>query len=463
MKRAKILTTLLCATLAFGAPLFAQEGEDDWDALEAEMEQVAAEAAATAEAAVQDTEADQAEAVPPEELGEELPEEPVAKAEPMPMSEKPKRFFEIGIDVGVGVANNALGIGELLTDEIVLDFDIIRDKVAENGLGFALTPSPLPNVFFNLNFGQFLGLGIFTKVEGDINVTLGSALMDFLADGNLERHNIDGDALSISGGIFAEVGARALLHLDRWTFTASPSVFMPLVYIPKSSLKYNLNTDKGFALGVSGEINIYTPFSMKDMDVMEITNNISHAGFDLTAGAEFGLFDWLYVGGTANHIPIVPSTLTNLMTIKADALGISIKDPLSNPQMETNMDTDEPEYFNVSESVMRPLTFDVYAKWQLLDRNFLKLTLKPNLGFTAITASGVPDFNWGVQADLSVLFLSFHLGTGLNQGIWKHRLGFGLNLRVVEFLAEASLQSTDFQGSFNASGLGVNLGFRFGF
>jgi hypothetical protein len=94
---------------------------------------------------------------------------------------------------------------------------------------------------------------------------------------------------------------------------------------------------------------------------------------------------------------------------------------------------------------------------------FLKFTLKPNMGFTALTASGAANFNWGVQGDLSFLFLSFHLGTGLNQGIWKHRLGLGLNLHIFEILVEGSFQSTDFQGSFNASGLGLNLGFRFGF
>ncbi|MDR1325250.1 MAG: hypothetical protein LBK00_04355 [Treponema sp.] len=441
MKRTKTLITLLCVVLAFGAPLYAQ------DALESEMEQVAEDARAQAAAAAQSPEAPAASVEAPRQAARVV----------MPMSEKPKRFFEIGVDVNTGVANNALGFSELFREEIVLNIPAIQDKVKENGMIFALPPSAA-NVFLNLNFGESLGLGVFTKVEGDLTFTLGSALLDFLANGNAEKKNINGEAVSIAGSFFMETGLRGYLHLDRWTFTASPAVFMPLVYIPKSTLRYNLSTDEQFELSVDGELNVYTPFSLDGgANVAEINGG---AGFDITLGAEYGLFDWLYVGGTANHIPIVPSTLTNLMTIKGDALGISLDESYA---IETNMDVKQSYDDTAKKIVMRPLTFDVYAKWQLLDMSLMKFTLKPNIGFTAITASGAANFNWGVQADLTLLkFLSFHLGTGLNQSVWKHRAGFGINLHILEILAEASLQSSDFLGSFNARGLGIGIGFRFG-
>ena len=453
MKRANILITLLCAALAFGAPLFAQ------DALESDMERIAEDARKQAEASAQSPEASAAPAEPA--APESTAEQPEQKAKGMPMSEPPKRFFEIGVDVSGGVANNALGFSDLFRKEIVLDIPEIQKKVGENGMIAAL--SPLVNGFLNINIGEFLGIGVFTKVEGDINFTLGSALLDFLANGNGEKHDMSGEAVSVAGGIFVEAGLRGFLHLDRWTFTASPAAFVPLVYIPKSTLDYTLNTSTNFELRVNGKIDVYTPFSLEEVDYAQIAD-MSRAGFDLTIGAEYGLFDWLYVGGTANNIPIIPSTLTHRMTIKADDLGISIPDPLSNPEMETNMEVGDPEYVtDANQSVRRPLTFDVYAKWQVLDMRFLKFVLKPNIGFTAITASDKPNFNWGIQADTNLLFLSFQLGTGLNQGVWKHRAGIGINLRILEILAEASLQSTDFLGSFNASGLGIGVGVRFGF
>ncbi|MDR0636284.1 MAG: hypothetical protein LBF87_04325 [Treponema sp.] len=454
MKRANILITLLCAALAFGAPLFAQ------DALESDMERIAEDARKQAEASAQSPEASAAPAEPA--APESTVEEPEQKAKGMPMSEPPKRFFEIGVDVSGGVANNGLGFSDLFRKEIVLDIPEIQKKVGENGMIAAL--SPLVNGFLNINIGEFLGIGVFAKMEGDINFTLGSALLDFLANGNGEKHDMSGEAVSVAGGIFMETGLRGFLHLDRWTFTASPAAFVPLVYIPKSTLKYSLNTSNNFKLSVDGKIDVYTPFSLKEGDYAQIAD-MSHAGFDLTIGAEYGLFDWLYVGGTANNIPIIPSTLTHRMTIKADDLSIGLGDnPLSDPKMETNMEVGDPEYVtDANQSVSRPLTFDVYAKWQVLDMRFLKFVLKPNIGFTALTASGDPNFNWGIQADTSLLFLSFQLGTGLNQGVWKHRAGIGINLRILEILAEASLQSTDFLGSFNASGLGIGVGFRFGF
>ena len=452
MKRANILITLLCGALAFGAPLFAQE------ALESDMERIAEDARRQAEAEAQSPEAPAA----PEPAAEKS--QAPAKTG-MPMSEKPKRFFEVGVDVNTGVANNALGFNELFRKEIVLDIPAIRDKVGENGMNMALSPS-LANVFLNINIGEFLGLGVFAKMEGDISLTLGADLLDFLAEGNINEHNIkDGEAVSVAGGIFLETGLRGFLHLDRWTFTASPAVFQPVVYIPNSTLEYNLETTDSFKLGVDGEINVYTPFSLKDGDVSNVNSLLKAPGFDLTLGAEFGLFEWLYVGGTVNHIPIVSSTLSHQMTIKGegDDLSISVNNPLSNPEIKTNTEVTQTYSTDASEKVLRPLTFDVYAKWQLFDMSLLKFALKPNLGFTAITASGNPNFNWGVQADASLLFLSFQLGTGLNQGVWKHRAGLGINLRILEILAEASLQSTNFLSSFSASGLGVGVGFRFGF
>jgi hypothetical protein len=381
----------------------------------------------------------------------------------MPMAEKPKRFFEIGVDVSIGMANNVLSFGELFQKEIVLDIPAIREKVGETGMNLALAPS-LGNVFLNINIGELFGVGVFTKVEGDISFTLGSALLDFLADGNINKHDPYGEAVSASGGVFMEAGLHGFLHLNRWTFTVSPSAFLPLVYIPKSTLNYTLNTSNGFDFYVDGQIDVYTPVSLEEGDFSMVTSSMSDAGFDLNIGAEFGFFDWLYVGGTVNHIPLIPSTLTHRMTISpGEQFGIIIEDPLSDLKMNTNTEIEQKYVTDANESVRRPLTFDIYAKWQLVDRSLLKFALKPNIGFTALTASGVPSFNWGLQADASLLFLSFQLGTGLTQGVWKHCAGIGINLRIIELLAEVSLQSPDFLSSFNASGLGVGVGFRFGF
>jgi hypothetical protein len=445
MKRTKTLITFLSAALAFGAPLFAQ------DTLESDMERIAEEERAKAAASARTPSAAQGES-------RQAKASEASKESKMPMSWKPKRFFELGVDFNSGVANNALNFSDLFRKEIVLDIPAIRDKVKENGMRLALPPSA-GNLFFNINIGELFGLGVFGKVEGDLNLTLGSTLLQFLAEGNFNQHDMDGEAVSVSGGIFAEVGINSFLHLDRWTFTATPAVFTPLIYIPKSTLTYSLRATDVFGLWVDGGIDVYTPFSLQS----GAGAADPHMGFDLTFGAEFGLFKWLYVGGTANHIPIIPSRLTNRMHIGGDGLGIAIHDPIADPKLEVNTEVTQTYSSDENMLVMRPLTFDIYAKWKLLDMSLLKFTLKPNIGFTAITASNKPHFNWGIQGDLSVLFLSFYLGTGLNQGIWKHRAGLGINLRLVELLAEASLQSTDFLSSFNANGFGIGIGFRFGF
>ncbi|MDR1398878.1 MAG: hypothetical protein LBJ41_03030 [Treponema sp.] len=452
MKKAHILITFLCIGLACGAPLFAQ------DALESEMEQIAEDARIQAAAQAPEVSAAPESTIEPESTAEE-PQQQVQTI--LPMSEKPKRFFETGVDINTGVANNALGFGDLFQKEIVLDIPAIRDKVGKNGMNLAL-PYSSGNIFLNVNIGELFGFGIFTRAEGNLTFTLGSALLDFLAEGNINNHDPSGEAISASGGVFMEAGLRGFLHLNRWTFTVSPSAFLPLVYIPKSNLNYTLNTSDAFTFGLDGKIDVYTPFSLDDGDVSTVTSSTSNMGFDVSLGAEFGFFDWLYVGGTVNHIPLIPSTLTHRMTITPD-VSITVKDPLSNAQIEPITELKREYVTDANEPVSRPLTFDIYAKWQLINLSLLKLALKPNLGFTALTASRVPNFNWGVQADARLLFLSFQLGTGLAQGVWKHHAGIGINLRIIELLAEVSLESTDFLSSFSASGLGVGLGLRFGF
>jgi hypothetical protein len=209
------------------------------------------------------------------------------------------------------------------------------------------------------------------------------------------------------------------------------------------------------------EVKVYTPFDIENPDVGSI---FSFAGVDITLSARFALFSWLNLGAVANHVPIMPAKGDYFLKSYALDVGAGVG-ALPNPELDITGEgmTDRSGFENLS--IMRPLTFDVYAEWQILEMKFLAFTVKPNLGFTAMAVSeGSFAFNWGVEAQLQLLRIFYiHVGTGLQDSLWRQRAGISLNFRVIELSLEGTLQSQDFLKSFQAQGLGLNVGFRMGF
>ncbi|MDR1129120.1 MAG: hypothetical protein LBL20_07390, partial [Treponema sp.] len=90
-------------------------------------------------------------------------------------------------------------------------------------------------------------------------------------------------------------------------------------------------------------------------------------------------------------------------------------------------------------------------------------SVRPNIGFTILTASEETYLNMGtrVTMDLKRLFV-LYFDSGLEEGLWRHKLGFELNLRAFELGLEAGMGSQDYLTSWTASGLSAKLGIAFG-
>jgi hypothetical protein len=424
-----------------------------------DMEAVAVDARAEAQAAAEETASEEnatEEAAPP-------------RVRPLVAVEDHHRFVEFGVDFGIGVANNMVGVNDILKKDVVLDFNDFADKLP-NGGSFSLAPI-LAGFVLNVNIGNENGLkgskfgfGVFAGVDGGIYSTLGKDLFTLLASGNLGGdHNMQGEIIA-SGGLFAEAGVHAYVNMNRWTFGVRPSVFFPVAYIPTSTLTWNLKAKDKLGVDADGNIKIYTPF---DLDSIDVGSIFSFAGFDLTLSARYALFTWLNLGAVANHVPILPAKGDYFLTTYRVNGGLEVENPLSNPSMDPKIDigSDPDAPSKETQTILRPLTFDVYAEWQIFEWKLLALTVKPNLGFTAMAISeGNFAFNWGVEGQLQLLrMFYFHLGTGLQDSLWRQRAGIAFNFRFFELSLEGILQSQDFLNSFAAQGLGVNVGLRVGF
>jgi hypothetical protein len=103
-----------------------------------------------------------------------------------------------------------------------------------------------------------------------------------------------------------------------------------------------------------------------------------------------------------------------------------------------------------------------YAKYRPNESQIFSLI--PSLGFSIsrlYAQLGSIEGGLSARCDLSNIFITT-IGINYNDRRWKNSIDFVLNLRVFEFDLGISFQSSDFVKSFQGAGLGVAVGFKFG-
>jgi len=369
-----------------------------------------------------------------------------------------RNYFEIGIDAGIGFDNDLFRQSDIFREKLVIDLERIGGDIGRDGLNLNL--DVLAGLFVNIkNINIKEGtwdFGFSLKVDDGINFNVPESLLTLLSDGNAKHRSVKG-TISASGGIFADTGIGVSAAYGNLSLGARPALFAPLVFIPKTGIKYSLESEEYISLKTSGDIQIYSVLN-KDGEIV-----IPGFGFDLSLEGEYALFSFLDVGGSLSNIPLVSAVMHNRMLFYIDDFNFDIK----GEDLLAGEDLDLPEFdFTTSHEpadfkVFRPLRFDAYALWRPLG-GFL--IVKPNLGVSVSIIDKQWYFNAGAEARINLLknLFSAHLGTGIEELVWKHRLGFALNLSAFELDLEAVLRSQNFIRSFGVQGVGVNLGLRFG-
>ncbi|MDR0645315.1 MAG: hypothetical protein LBG05_10520 [Treponema sp.] len=382
-----------------------------------------------------------------------------------------RRFVEFGLTGSVGLSNNFVGLSDILRKNIELNMNELSDRIKEDG--WNIGGNVYSDVFFNFNISPRWGFGIFVSVSGDINATLSKSLMTLIAEGNTKSPSQSG-SISVSGGVFADTGLDMhgrFLKDDKLKVTLAPSLFIPVVYIPKSTISYQLNAEDVLSITAGGKINIFTPVFTKSIiedssfgsDIFNINNIIGQKGFDFTLTAEYNLFPWLNVGGGFTHIPLSPAVLENRASVLVPNQTLVDGSGLIEGKTDDLIKTPDYEiiYDKSSIEIIRPMRFDVYADYKPFKSNLL--IIRPNVGFTVFTPEDEARFNAVVGVQLNTPILLIHASTGYNELLWQHKLWLGLNLRIIEADLGLHLSSQDFKQSFDMRGAGVTLGVRLGF
>jgi len=394
-----------------------------------------------------------------------VPKPPIVK-EKVKKPKKPftfaRDYFELGFDVGVGFDNDLINWNDIFIDDLVIDLDKLGGDVRKAGLNLNL--GLLGGLFIttkDIDIGSWVwNLGVFSSLDGDLHFNAPKSLVALLTEGNIKQHSSKG-MVSASGGIFANVGLNLSAKYDKLRIGVKPAAFTPLVFIPKSGIKWNLETEEKIVLNTSGEIAVYG--LLVDYLEKKSCNLQILYGFDISLDGEYDLFPYFSVGASLSRIPLVPAVMENRTLIAMDDFNLDI----NGEDLMAEEDIDLPEfkyditYQPADYNVFRPLRFDIYAHWKPLGEFFV---VRPNLGFSVGISDKQWYFNAGAEARISLLknLLLFHLGTGIEEAVWKQRLGLALNLRALELGVETIFRSQRFTGSFTGQGFGVNLGLRFG-
>lgn len=384
---------------------------------------------------------------------------------------KPHRIFEIGVDAGLSAADSYWGVGDVLQKAITIDLSKIAKEMPKDG--FVLGFYDREQVFLNLNLSSHMRMGVSAGVEATSQFSISKDLFELLGSG-LKVGSTKSIKVNGYADVFADVSVFFQTIINDFGVKIMPTYFIPLVYVPSTSMTATVSTTQSGKIRANAEANvdIYTAVDMysvvensaaPSVDVAEI---LSNGGFDLTFEMER---NWLHGlnAGFYTRIPILPGTLTHKMSTRVYAwfeesnLMGYLNDSESH---DYDSGHDDFTYSDGECKAYRPLKLGINASYAPFGE---WLKVQPMVGFAVRNPYSsdmviYPEYALDVQLSL-LRMLYLNVGTAYMSQIYQQRIGIGVNLRVIELIAQASLSSTDFQHCFNLNGAGVFVGFRMGF
>ncbi|MDR3284708.1 MAG: DUF5723 family protein [Treponema sp.] len=486
----KLAAVSILISLVLTGPVFAQEAEPAVEPAAATEvaapeepavvdEEVFGEPVASGEIVEEEVNQEQLEVIAPTVTSYQQPN--VIEPVPFQTYDVPHRGFELGLvsPINLGLANGIINFNDIFKKQIVIDLQELGDSISEKGGGINFnTKSSI--LYFNFNQQENLwGFGMDVSFDLNFDFNLPKDLFTLLTEGNKNNQNAGGD-IEVSGSGFFNIDIPIYVRIidvpyviknPNYTPTGklklgfTPGIYYPLIYIPNSKLHYEVDTRKGVKALVDGALDVYTGFSLEEVldgNAGAAVQSLQHGGFDISISGEYPLATFLDAGLAISHIPFVPARMNHKGHVSVEGTIIDEGNLISNlSDIEVSVpEISSPEDLSADEVVFRPMRFDFYALYRPVDTLFWGVTVKPNIGFTALTADEKGAFNISVIAQLGVIpmgrgyMIYTRLGTGYDERLWRHQVGFTLNLRAWELGLDFVSESQAFKDSF---GKGMSL------
>ena len=400
---------------------------------------------------------------------------------------RPHRIFEIGIDSNTGFANSSFGLADILKKEIEIDLKKIASDMPDDG--FSLEFYNREKVFVDLNISSRFRFSAFAGVEATSRFGLSKDLFDLLASGiSLDESK----TVDVSGfaDVFMDMGVSFQTLIKGWAVKITPTYFVPLIYIPKTTVSASVstNSDGEIVASAKSPVNIYTQVNLSDFmddksfDNLNLTMGdiLSNGGFDFSLELERNWFH-NFNAGLYTRIPIVGGTLNYKMStiVYANFYEKNLLDYIETQEKPehdggyikpSTFGTDDQEngfdYTEESYKAHRPLRLGLQASYSPFGQWF---KIQPMVGFGMRNpySSGervfYPEYALDFRLSLLWKIFNFNVGTAYQNQIFQQRAGLSLNFRALEIIAQASWCGTTFASSFSRDGYGAMVGVRIGF
>lgn len=388
---------------------------------------------------------------------------------------KPHRIFELGFDSDILFSNSSFGIKDFMKKNLEIDLQQLADDIPADGFRAATNFNEL--FVMNLNVNSRFRFGFFTGIESHSNFSISKDLFNLISDG-LSVDDSRTAKVSGSADMFLNIGASFQTIISGYGVKFTPTFFVPIFYIPDTTAKASVTTESSGLIRFDAEANvdIYTAVDMhdfmeekKDVDNLDLSAGklLSNGGFDLAFEIER---NWLHGlnAGLYTRLPLVPGKLNYKMSTRvwayfyeANALGYL------NDTEEHKKDNghDDFTYSEANYSVHRPLRLGLNASYTPFGEWF---KIQPQLGFAvrnpySSDATFYAEYALDFRLSLIKSIFNFNAGTAYQNQIFQQRFGFGLNLRALEVITQASLCGTTLKACFSRYGYGALVGFRIGF
>lgn len=381
----------------------------------------------------------------------------------------PRRIFEVGFDINMGLSNNYFSASEILKKNLEIDLREIADEIDPNGLGFNF--NFLTDFFMNLNLKNGVSVGVSTGLETSGGGYIGKSFFEFLGYGNElnETISVDGNA---DADIFSYTKTDVSFFIKDFRVSFGPAVFMPIMHAELSRFDSDFvnGSDGSIAAEVvaSYKINSCMPlkplFDKEFKEFANVDNSNYSIGFDFSSSVEHQILNTL-LGRCYIRIPIVPGSMSNeaSSTITMSYGAKDIFDIIKNESDNLHFDSGDVVYSKKKIWISRPFRTGAEVAWRPFG-NWMKFDALLGLGVKypwTGDAKAYVEYKGSVEAALfNVLGISF--STAYLNEVFVHQAGFMLNCRVIELDFGVSSQGANFKKSCTGSGFGAYLGMRIG-
>lgn len=377
-------------------------------------------------------------------------------------AQESRRFFELGVDVEAGFANNYLGWNDIFTDTIVIDLNQMNSDLGK--MGFMVGLGMGADTYMNLTIPKKFSIGFNTGVSASGGITVPGSLFELLAEGNDPDKTYAGK-LDVNADVYGFTDISIGLKAGPIWLTVTPAFYMPLLYIPDPDVTYSFVTSSDGTLRATAVADM-AMYSVLDLEaIIEKTGANpaaglgSGGGIDLSLGATYALLNNLDLGATFTSVPLLPASLANRTKFTA-RYSVDMEQVLKN--MDNPVQTTETSDYSYDKEkilIFRPFKFGLNANWRPFNRKIL--SFQPDLAL-GVYDGVFCDAGLNTRVNLANILI-FDLDTGYRDRMWRHRIGMILNFRITETEIGFSSQSQAFTKSFGFSGMNLFVGMRMGF